>query len=762
MYFIKSVFFMNSRFTLTFIVIFLSVIFVSAKHIVGGDAVYKLVSTDGYVGGKAVYDFKFTIYRDAKSGGADFDNPGYFGVFSKVDYGWKFEKRIDEYIKNRQYIENVHDPCIVTPPNILYEKGEYTFRLELPIIDSAYQITYQRCCRTNFIVNILSPDATGATYFVEITPQAQLEGNNSPVFNKFPPSVLCANSFFEFDHSATDADGDSLVYEYFNPYHGGGLRGSEPGTGGSANDCDGVKPLPDNCPPPFPLVRYRNPYTFYDPIGGSPSVKIDRFTGLISGKPLDLGQFVVGVRVLEYRKGKLIGIVMRDFQFNVTSCSPAVQAVIANGNQTDINKFEILACGSDTVKFINKSFERDKIFDIIWKFDLVDSTYFTSDWDATVIFPGPGIYTGKLILNNNTICNDSTDLVIKVYPGIHAKYNITQDSCEDVPVLFNNESYSEGGPIKKYNWEFGDGGTANIENPDYLYDKPGSYVTNLIVEDINKCQDTFSLPVDFYPVPEKIDFKPSHYLGCSPVSVIFNNFSSPYSDEYNIIWDFGDGTKDTAFSPVHLYENEGFYTIKVKITSPIGCEIENEFENLLEIRKGPVADFDYSPQNPNILNPNISFINKSEDAEYYFWDFGTGDNSFDFEPQYFYPDTGLFNIKLIVTAANHCDDTIVKRIYISPELTLFFPNAFTPNGDGINDDFFPKGINPQYIRDYNLTIWNRWGGLVFETDDPLDRWQGSKNNVGGILPQGVYVYKYRFKNPRGEIINGKGFVTLIK
>jgi gliding motility-associated-like protein len=753
---------MNSKFTLVFLIIFTSIIHISAKHIVGGEVIYKLVSTDGYVGGKVIFDIKMTIYRDAKSGGADFDSPGYFGVFRKGQISWVFQKRIDEYVKNRQYIENVHDPCIVSPPNILYEKGEYSFRLELPIIDSSYIVSYQRCCRTNYIVNVLSPEATGASYFIEITPQAQLEGNNSPQFTNFPPSVLCANSFFEFDHSATDIDGDSLVYEFFNPFHGGGLNGSEPGTGGNANDCDGVKPLPDNCPPPFPLVRFRNPYTFYDPIGGSPKVMIDRISGIITGKPLDLGQFVVGVRVLEFRKEKLIGVVMRDFQFNVTSCSPAVKAVIANGSQTDINKFEIIACGTDTVTFINKSFDRDKIFDVSWKFNLIDTIYETSDWDATVVFPGPGFYTGQLFLNRNTVCDDSTDLVIKVFPGIHAKYNISQDSCIAFPVLFNNESYSEGGPIKKYNWEFGDGSSSSVENPEYLYQMPGIYFTNLVVEDVNKCQDTFSLPVSYFPVPDKIDFKPSHYLGCTPVAVKFNNFSSPFSDEYEIKWDFGDGATDTIFSPTHIYEKEGIYTIKVKIKSPLGCEVENEFENLLEIRKGPLADFDYNPKKPNILNPKISFINKSEDAKYYFWDFGTGVHSFDFEPEYYYPDTGLYSIELIVTAENHCDDTIVKNIYISPEITLFFPNAFTPNGDGVNDDFFPKGINPQYIKDYKLTIWNRWGGLVFETYDPLARWQGSKNNSGGILPQGVYVYKFSFKNPRGEIETGKGFVTLIK
>jgi hypothetical protein len=63
---------------------------------------------------------------------------------------------------------------------------------------------------------------------------------------------------------------------------------------------------------------------------------------------------------------------------------------------------------------------------------------------------------------------------------------------------------------------------------------------------------------------------------------------------------------------------------------------------------------------------------------------------------------------------------------------------------------------------YNLTIWDRWGGRIFESDDPLETWIGSKFNSGGILPQGIYVYKYRYSSLKDGLITGKGFVTLIK
>lgn len=741
---------------------FLSINKSYSKHIVGGEAVYKVISSDGFIGGEATYEFKFTIYRDAISGGADFDKPGYFGFYRKESSGWVFIHRETKYIVNVENIQNVDDPCIVSPPEIQYQKGDYVFRVTLPIIDSAYQITYQRCCRTNFIVNIESPEATGATYFVEISPEAQLLKNNSPVFRYFPPTVLCANSVFNFDNSASDVDGDSLVYEYFNPLSGGGLAGSDAGTGGKASDCNGVQPLPDNCPPPFPEVVFSFPYSYNDPILGSPSVQINRFTGNISGKPLDLGQFVVGVRVLEYRDGILIGKVQRDFQFNVASCSPSVNAIVGNSNQIDVNKFDIKACGIDTVTFINRSIERDKISDTYWEFDIDGEIVTSTDWDATVVFPGVGSYTGRLFLNRNTICNDSAELVINVFPGIHAEFEFDHDSCTGDPVIFNDHSYSEAGPILEWKWDFGDGMNSSDSNPKYTYSEPGNYISKLIVEDKNECQDTAVAPIGFFPLANRMDINPSHYIGCAPVSISFNNKTELFSDQYEIKWDFGDGQFDTIYSPIHLYDEPGIYSVNVEIKTPLGCTLEGNYSDWLDIRPSPIADFDYSPLKPKIVNPVVNFENNSVGGKTYLWELGAGKISFDFEPEFMYPDTGLYNVKLIVTSENHCNDTLVKQLYIYPDVNLFFPNAFTPNGDGVNDVFFGKGVYHTFMKEYNLYIFDRWGGLVFESNDPLKTWYGSKFNSGSILPQGVYVYKYNYKNPKGKVFKGKGFVTIIK
>jgi hypothetical protein len=121
----------------------------------------------------------------------------------------------------------------------------------------------------------------GSTYGIEITPEAQAVCNNSPEFKTFPPTVICVNNELKYDHSAKDADGDSLAYEFCAPFNGGGPF---------LNDliyatCEGAYPSPA-CPPPYRLVTFRGGnITATTPMAGDPIIKIDSKTGLITGKP---------------------------------------------------------------------------------------------------------------------------------------------------------------------------------------------------------------------------------------------------------------------------------------------------------------------------------------------------------------------------------------------------------------------------------------------------------------------------------------------
>ncbi len=741
----------------------LSVTTIKAKHIVGGEVTYRVLETDGVLGGRAKYEIKFTIYRDALSGGAEFDPVGYFGVYRLINNDWQYYNVLEAGVENIETIHNVDNPCFESPPNIRYEKGEYILILELPIIDVPYQITYQRCCRTNDLVNIVSPDATGATYYVDIYPQAQIEGNQSPQFVDYPPTVLCADIEFEFDHSAIDKDGDSLSYEYFTPKHGGGLAGSTPGTNDQANDCNGVSPIPDeNCEPPFPDVIFKSPYTFDNPIGGNPAIDLDENTGIMFGNPTDIGHYLVGVRINEYRDGQLIGSVQRDFQFVVTPCSPTVNAFVEGANLVDVDRLELRYCGKDTVTFINKSVKKNKILTTDWEFEIDGQKLVSNEWDATVFFKDTGQYIGKLVLNRGLDCADSMNLDIKIFSEVHAEYIFEFDSCNFKPIVFTNHSYSEAGSVLEYDWDFGDGQKSMEANPNVSYGTAGTYNQSLVVKDKNECVDTALSTIDYYPIVEDIDFKPSKHLACAPAKISFKIDSIFFDSLYEIVWDFGDGNSGNLVNPTYTYQEPGIYDVSVQIISPIGCTVERFREHNVEVRDGPTADFDFQNKHANILNPNIVFINNSEGAISYLWEFGDGGVSTEFEPSYMYQDTGTYTISLVAKAENFCTDTIRKDIFVSPEVPIFFPNAFTPNGDGKNDEFFGVCKFPNLLHDFELTVWNRWGGLVFETNDPLGRWNGAAMNSGQILPQGVYVYKYKYVSLLGRRFSGKGFVTIVK
>jgi len=746
-------------------VLLLSVSYGYSKHIIGGEATYVCTSSDGFVGGKATFDFTFIIYRDKLGGGANYDSPGRFGIYRQIGNSSDWES-IDSTQAIPQYIQDIqltHDPCVIPPNNVAAEKGEYHFSLTLTILaNESYQVAYQRCCRNNTINNIIRPDLTGAAYFVEISPESMISANSSPIFNDFPPLVICSGIEFDFDHSATDLEGDSLVYSYYNPLHAGGLRGSAPEYPGSPFACDGIMPSVWNCQPPYALVQFATPYSYDVPLGGAPIVGINRKTGLIKGTPNILGQFVVGVKVEEYRNGKLIGAIYRDFQFNVTPCDPKIYAEIDYDELLGQKKYVINSCGIETIDFINVSQDVNYIFNNIWTFDLNGTIDTIETWNAQVDFPGPGNYQGKLILNPGTQCIDSADIFVNVFPDLIGEFKFEYDTCVAGAVQFTDQTYTASGVIDKWIWDLEPDYRTFNQHPNHYYDTPGNKMVQLIVEDKNECIDTVQKEVPYFPAPAIIVVEPTQFKGCVPAILGFQNLSIPIDSSYTTIWSFGDGGISDELHPVHTYDQDGIFDIEIEVTSPIGCKIKRIFPGWITILEGLLADFYYQPDDPSILNNEIDFYDLSQKAISWQWRFGDGVVDFEQSPTHTYQDTGLYRVELLVTHENHCVDTLVQYIDIKPVVTYFMPNAFTPNGDGDNEIFIGSGSFTDGMKDFKLRIWSRWGNLIFESDDPEHGWNGRKNNVGEVLPQGVYIYQLDYVDARGREIHDKGFSTLVR
>ncbi|MBN4073108.1 gliding motility-associated C-terminal domain-containing protein, partial [Crocinitomix catalasitica] len=273
---------------------------------------------------------------------------------------------------------------------------------------------------------------------------------------------------------------------------------------------------------------------------------------------------------------------------------------------------------------------------------------------------------------------------------------------------------------------------------------------------------TFNITV--HPIPQ-VMFDPQNVVGCEP---LYSSFTNLFPGLPGAIcnWTFGDGTSSTTCDFVsHEYGTEGFYDVGLTVTTMYGCTNSVLYSNLIEVYPQAVANFEYSPYDITVSDTRVDFTNSSSNAMGYTWDFGDGSgNSSDTDPSHTYPEIGNVSYTVTLTAhsAGGCDATISKIITIDDVIIFYVPNVFTPDGDSYNEVFKPIMTAGYDVYDYHLTIFNRWGEVVFESFDAAFGWDGTYGNEG-LVQDGVYVWAIEF----GETMSDKkhrhkGHVTILK
>lgn len=753
--------------------------FGSSAHIVGGDMSYECRGLDTLANGEVRINLgiELIVYRDSESGGAEFDNPARIGIYRFDGVNYVFIAAREEVLDLSQAVPLDSDnPCVIYPPDVGVERGIYRFNLpSLPILtgNQRYAVVYQRCCRNETITNLVSPGNTGAAYMIEITSQAMEICNDSPTFNNFPPVVICSGEELNFDHSASDNQGHQIFYEFCAPLTAGGTDGAT--TPGNANDCTGVTPDPQNCRPPFNEVTFLQPnFSFSNPMAGVPQVSINPITGLITGTPLINGQYVVGVCAREVLNGTVMTVLRRDFQFNVTTCEVAVTANIDPQGDVEIKQIEeiengqvvltdaIVSCGDRSIEFTHRGDTKD-IESYYWE-AFVPGVNPTGDQQTvTFDFPDIGTYGVLLITNQGLSCEAKDSFPVVIYPGIFPDFQFDYDTCVAGDVIYEDLTTLEttDQTIEDWNWNFSGFDSSADQDPAYEFPEPGNLPVTLTITDNNNCRESIIQDVNWFPAPPILVIEPSVFVGCAPAEIFFNNLSSPIDSTYTINWDFGDGETGDEISPTHIYEETGIYSVSLEVISPIGCRISDSFNSLITVKDKPRADFTFTPEEPNVFNTTVDFTDNSQDAVGWLWYFGEESIRFEQNPTYTFQDTGVYLVSLIVRHESGCTDTITKPIDIEPIVTFHMPNAFTPNGDATNDILIGKGF-VDGLSDFRYSIWNRWGEKIFETDDPYQGWNGTKNNNGQNSPSGVYVYDVHYVDPRGKKQHLRGHATLIR
>ena len=349
--------------------------------------------------------------------------------------------------------------------------------------------------------------------------------------------------------------------------------------------------------------------------------------------------------------------------------------------------------------------------------------------DGTLV-TSSGTYSTTLIGSSG--CDSSVTTNLALYPLLSVTAAGSATICEgNVATIFAIANGGNGGPYS-YSWN---GGLLNGSSLTVAPAHDSTFI--VIVTDgcgTPSTKDSIKLTVN--PMPS-VSFLPQQTSGCAPVQVNFvqDSIGLPVS---TYIWILGDNTFSNGSNISHVYCDPGHYDVSLFVMTAQGCMNSLTLLNAVIVDDLPHADFSQSVLSATIANAQVTFTDYSSEAVHWEWNFGDASPLvFERNPSHQFRDTGEFNIRLVVQSIAGCIDTTFGRIRIDEDFFIYVPNSFTPNGDGINESFQIYGIG---FKDFEMTIFNRWGEEVFHTANTKQSWDGSYFSKNKLCENDVYEY----------------------
>lgn len=370
---------------------------------------------------------------------------------------------------------------------------------------------------------------------------------------------------------------------------------------------------------------------------------------------------------------------------------------------------------------------------------------------------GPGDHTVRYDITDGNGCSASDEITITVMPAPVVSISpVTQLYVNDPPV--DLRASPQVGI-----WS-GTGVNGNRFYPDSA--GVGTHVISFnTIPDRFGCKgsDTIHIKVIMPPAPVAM-FKPDT-VGCTPLLVHFINQSV---NGISYSWDFGDQTFSTDMNPSHIYNQPGSYIVRLTVKNIAG---QSTYNGTITTYQNPVAVFNLYPD--EIINNSqvVVFTDYSYYAQSWFWTFGDGETSTEESPWHKYAKEGKYSISLKVTSKDGCVDSVMSKTQVVVQYKkgeIKFPNVFKWNESGPTGGYWEIGelndntFHPFYVNviEYNLQIFNRWGVLLYESNDLQKGWDGYFGNSHLAL-QGVYVWKVVGRYADGTYFNKIGDVTFL-
>jgi gliding motility-associated-like protein len=397
-------------------------------------------------------------------------------------------------------------------------------------------------------------------------------------------------------------------------------------------------------------------------------------------------------------------------------------------------------CKGDTILFTNNTIGA---LNYLWSFgDGVTDTaknpshiYYTQD-----------TFRIKLVAINNQCADSVIDTVPLIHP-INAAFKFDPGIvCQKDPVTFTDSSIGTG---ISYMWYFGNGETSTAQNPVYTYTNTGEYHVKLVVTDFIPCHDTATGTIYVDSISAIRMAVTDSVLCRSTYITLTGNYSG--IGNTGVTWYFGEGDSIKNVNPVsHAYDVTGKYTVTV-VAHYRACKDTSVKKDIWIYPTPSVnlgADTTICPGSKSIVigdHENTAAMGAK-------WKWNTGQTT----PTITVVEPGHYSV---IVNINGCYST--DTILVENDCYMNIPNVFTPNGDGLNEYFFPREYLTKGLTSFHMEIFNRWGQQIFETNSIDGKgWDGRLNDVP--QPVGVYIYTIDATFKDGQKEHHQGNITLLR
>ncbi len=663
--------------------------------------------------------------------------------------------------------------------------ADYQFDTKLYTDPGGYYMVWERCCRNDALTNVDSFIANGVAMAFYLEFPAMLKNgtnfyNSSPDFRLPNGDYICINKPFTFDVGATDADGDQLRYSLVTPLNGYTTRTSPTVTDESPRSS-------------YPTINWKSGYTLSSIIPGNPPLSINPATGVLSVRATEVGLYLFTVQCEEFRNGVRIGVVRRDFQLPVVDCSkntPPPAVVTANGKVSN----DVIWCASQPLVL---SVDKNPLWAYQWQRDGANLRGSTSD---TLQVRTPGTYTVIKSLANQC-ASDTASQGVKV-TFVTAPL-VTLSLAKPTPYCAGDTLtlQAKGQRDYQYHWRR-DGKDIMGEQQSSLRVYQSGVYEVLARPSLALCdgQDSVRVVINPKPAaqiqPASLTFCPDESVSLIAQDMVGNRYrwirdGVALSDTVSQVVAKQGGTYQvtvtgatgcTALSPGVLLTQAARPVIQLDSIAPIclsaGVSVSLTGQPTGGIYTGPgVLGTQFSPEragvgkhqltytvvsnngcraekkqwvevwdSPRLTGSTTYFLVKGKSVQLvtqasgpisqYQWEPPASLNQADIASPLASPES---TTPYSLTATNAAGCTATLAVLVEVTELLFIPSAFSPNSDGLNDSWIIPNI--RLFPNNKVTIYNRWGELVFSSQGYATPWDGTYRQER--VPPGLYTYQIR-------------------